>query len=67
MEEPAEPRRPLSSIFPRPMGGLSVDELTDYIVALQQEIGRAEAEVAKRRQVRGAAEARFRPSSGPEA
>ena len=66
MEE-EEPRRPSLPGLPRPLEGLSVADLEAYRTTLHQEIARVETELARRRSVRGAAEALFRPPSGGEA
>ncbi|SNB64559.1 Uncharacterized small protein, DUF1192 family [Arboricoccus pini] len=46
--------------LPRPLNGLSVEELEKYLTTLKQEIGRVDVEIARRRDVRGAAEALFK-------
>ncbi len=46
--------------LPRPLVGLSVGELQAYADALRREVARVEAEIAKREDVRGAAEALFK-------
>lgn len=44
---------------PRDLGPLSVEDLKDYIAALDAEIARAEAEIAKKKAHRGAIDALF--------
>lgn len=46
--------------LPRPLEPLSVADLEAYRSALEEEIRRVDAELARRRSVRGAAEALFR-------
>lgn len=46
--------------LPRPLEGMSVADLEAYRAALEREIGRVDAELDRRRSVRGAAEALFR-------
>jgi uncharacterized small protein (DUF1192 family) len=58
-EEEVRPKREVT--MPRPLVGLSVEELETYMAAMRAEIARVEEELAKRRDVRGAAEAMFRP------
>jgi uncharacterized small protein (DUF1192 family) len=50
--------------LPRPLEALSVADLEAYREALEREIERVRAELARRQSVRGAAEALFRPPSG---
>ena len=59
MELDEERQKPQPGL-PRPLVGLSVDELRAYMAALKLEIGRVEAELVKRSDVRGAAEALFK-------
>jgi uncharacterized small protein (DUF1192 family) len=58
-EDEVRPKQELG--FPRPLAGFSIEDLRAYIVAMRAEIERVEAEIAKRQDVRGAAEALFRP------
>ncbi len=51
--------RPTTGL-PRPLEPLSIADLEAYRAALEQEIRRVDAELARRRSVRGAAEALFR-------
>ncbi len=53
---PAKPRR-LAELR---LDGLGVAELAAYVAELQGEIDRAEAEIARKRDHRGAADALFR-------
>jgi uncharacterized small protein (DUF1192 family) len=59
MEQDEDRPKPQPGL-PRPLVGLSVDELQAYKAALTVEIGRVEAELIKRQDVLGAAEALFR-------
>lgn len=59
IEEEEAPRRPGPGM-PRLLNGLSEEELGRYLDALRTEIGRTEAELARRKDVRGAAEALFK-------
>ena len=66
-----EPRPPPTAAtgIGRDLRALSVADLEAYIGALQGEIERVRAEIARRQDVRGAAEALFRrprPASGGE-
>lgn len=59
MEE--EERRPVPAAgLPRPLIGLSVNELEAYILALEGEVARVRREITQREGVRGAAEALFK-------
>ena len=58
-EEEVRPKREMT--VPRPLAGLSVEELLAYIALLKAEIARVEAELARQRAVRGAADALFKP------
>lgn len=58
-EERARPKRAFPELM-GPLEGWSVAELEAYVQALRAEIARVEAEIRKRRDVRGAAEALFR-------
>ena len=59
-EESARPR-PANRFAPPPtLDGWGVQELRDYIAALQLEIARAEAAIASRERHRGAADSLFR-------
>lgn len=59
MEEEEVRIKPATGIG-RDLAGLSVDELSAYIRALKAEIVRVEAELVRRADVRGAAEALFK-------
>lgn len=59
-EDDLRPRAPAS--VARDLKTLSVEELQAYVVELRREITRVEGEIARRRDVRGAAEALFRRS-----
>lgn len=59
-EEDVPKRMSVAPSLPRPLSGLSVDELEAYLAALKAEIGRVEGELVRRRDVRGAAEALFK-------
>ncbi len=61
-----EPRRVATASLPRPLEGLSIADLEAYRVLLEREIGRVDAELARRRSVRGAAEALFRSRTDGE-
>ena len=65
MEEEEVRVRPTTGIG-RDLTTLSVADLEQYITALQGEIARVQAEIARRRDVRGAAEALFRRPAGGE-
>jgi uncharacterized small protein (DUF1192 family) len=54
-----DPRRPTAAP-PRPLDPLSVEELRDYIAALDAEILRARRAIAAKEQVRAGAESLFR-------
>ena len=58
-EEEVRPKREVT--MPRPLAGLSVEELATYISALKAEIVRVEAELTRQRTIRGAADALFKP------
>jgi uncharacterized small protein (DUF1192 family) len=58
--EDEEPRKPVQASVPRPLAGLSVADLDAWIATLRLEIARVEAELAKRRDVKSAADALFR-------
>ncbi len=60
MEEPAGPR-PVNRFTPPVIDRWSVEELRAYIAELQEEIGRAEREIAKRAASKAAADLFFRP------
>jgi uncharacterized small protein (DUF1192 family) len=51
--------------LPRPLQGLSIEDLEAYVAALEAEISRVEAEMGRQRAIRGAAEALFRPPPKP--
>jgi uncharacterized small protein (DUF1192 family) len=61
-EDEVRPRKEVT--VPRTLAGLSVEELDSYVALLKAEIRRTEAEIAKRRDVRGAADAFFKPRQG---
>ena len=66
MEEPEVRIKPQTGIG-RDLYNLSVAELEHFITELEAEIGRVRAEIARKRDVRGAAEAMFRrPTGGQE-
>lgn len=63
-EEDPRPRASARGVT-RDLRTLSVEELQGYVAELKAEIARVEAEIVKRRDVRGAAEAMFRkPAAG---
>lgn len=65
IDDREERPRPLNAnrfIPPATLDGWSVDELRDYVVALQAEIARAEVAIASRQNHRSAADAFFRKS-----
>lgn len=64
MEEEEQLRPHSGRALPQSLEGLSEADLEEYRTALRQEIARVEAELARRRSVRNAAEALFRPRSG---
>ena len=64
-EEELRPRPSPTAALKRDLRTLGIAELEEWIAQLQAEIGRAEQEIAKRRDVRGAAEALFKPRPGP--
>lgn len=45
---------------PKNLDPMSIEELADYIGALKDEIGRVEAEIAKKKKIRDGATALFR-------
>jgi uncharacterized small protein (DUF1192 family) len=61
-------RRPARKAFePRPLVGLSVEELEAYTAFLKAELVRVDEALAQRRAVRGAADAFFkRPAGAPD-
>lgn len=59
LDEDAEPRR-APRLEPLPLDLLGVAELRGYITALQAEIARVEAEIARKQSHRSAADAVFR-------
>lgn len=63
-EDEEEPRREPAAGIGRDLRTLSVSDLEGYIAALEGEIERVRAELARRRDVRGAAEALFRRPPG---
>jgi uncharacterized small protein (DUF1192 family) len=60
-EEELRPRAPAG--VRRELKTLSVDELQAYVAELRDEAARVEAEIQRRRDVRGAADALFRKPS----
>jgi uncharacterized small protein (DUF1192 family) len=62
-EEDLRPRT-ASKALARDLRTLSVEDLRAYVVELRNEMERVEAEIARRQDVRGAAEALFRKSGG---
>ena len=63
-EEDLRPRT-ASAGLARDLRTLSVEDLRAYLVELRNEMERVEAEIARRQDVRGAAEALFRKPGGP--
>jgi uncharacterized small protein (DUF1192 family) len=61
MEEDDLPRPPPRRVTPLRLDTLGVEELQAYIAELREEIGRTEAEIARKRDHRSAADAFFRP------
>ncbi|MCB1971694.1 MAG: DUF1192 domain-containing protein [Geminicoccaceae bacterium] len=59
-----EPRRKPATELGQSLATHSVDELEAYVRALKAEIVRVQAEIAKRSDVRSAAEALFRKPGG---
>ena len=59
-EEDDRPRAKAEPTLNRDLRTLSVADLEGYITAMEAEIARVRAELARRRDVRGAAEALFR-------
>ncbi len=55
-----EPRPRPQTSFPARLEAMSVGNLEDYVLALRAEIVRVEQEIAKRSDIRSAAEALFR-------
>ena len=62
-EEDLRPRT-AGKALARELRTLSVEDLRAYVVELRNEMERVEAEIARRQDVRGAAEALFRKSGG---
>jgi uncharacterized small protein (DUF1192 family) len=56
------PRPTPRRVTPLRLDGLGVEELTAYIGELREEIGRAEAEIARKRDHRSTADAFFKRS-----
>ncbi|MCS7267612.1 MAG: DUF1192 domain-containing protein [Geminicoccaceae bacterium] len=52
--------------LPRPLEGISIAELEAYRTLLEREIARVDAELERRRSLRSAAEALFRPPPSGE-
>ena len=63
-EEDLRPRAAAPAGVTRDLRTLSIDELEAYVAELGREAARVEAEVARRRDVRGAADALFRKPPG---
>lgn len=59
-EEDLRPRRAAPAGLTRELKTLSVDELEAYVADLRREAVRVEGEIARRRDVRSAADALFR-------
>ncbi|MEZ5848244.1 MAG: DUF1192 domain-containing protein [Geminicoccaceae bacterium] len=64
MFEEDEPKRKVAHELGQPLASLSVEELKRYVEALVAERARVEAEIARRSDVRSAAEALFRKPAG---
>lgn len=64
MLDDEHPRPKPASGVARDLKPLSVDDLVAYTTELKAEMARVEAEIGKRRDVRGAAEAAFKPRAG---
>lgn len=62
-EEDLRPRT-AGKALARDLRTLSVEDLRAYVVELRNEMERVEAEIARRQDVRGAAEALFRKAGG---
>ncbi len=62
-EEELRPRAPAG--VTRELKTLSIAELEAYVAGLRGEIARVEAEIVRRRDVRGAADALFRKPGAP--
>ena len=62
-EEDLRPRTARAELA-RDLRTLSVEDLRAYVLELRNEMERVEAEIARRQDVRGAAEALFRKSGG---
>ncbi|MFO1037055.1 MAG: DUF1192 domain-containing protein [Geminicoccaceae bacterium] len=60
MDEEEVRIRPTTGIG-RNLAPMSIDEMEEYVTRLQGEIARVQAELSKRKDVRGAAEALFKP------
>lgn len=54
------PKKKENPLAPRLLEGLDVDDLEEYIAFLKEEITRSEAEIAKRGNVKSAADAFFK-------
>lgn len=63
-EDDATPRKAGAKV--RDLRRLSIDELKGYVADLEAEIVRVRAEIGTRQDVRGAAEALFKPRPVPE-
>lgn len=55
-----DPPKPKTSEFPRNMDNMSIEELKEYIGALQEEIHKAEADIQKKEVSRNAAASIFK-------
>ena len=60
MSEDDEPRLRQAAGVARDLRGLSIEDLEAHVAALRAEITRTEAEIARRHDVRSAAEAMFK-------
>ena len=60
LNEDEEPRPKAQMVAALPLDRLGIDELRGYIAALRAEIGRVEAEIAKKSSHRSAADRFFR-------
>ncbi len=63
-EDEPRPRQPAATGLGRDLRTLSVADLEAYIKAMEDEVARVRAELVRRRDVRGAAEALFKKAGG---